>query len=390
MEINILRGENQIGGSIIEIAAANTKIIFDVGLELDDEKNKELPRIDGLFDRAGYNAVFISHYHSDHMGLVYHVFGYIPVYMGEQSVKAVNASNRYLGRAPLSVQGFLEHKRPITVGDIKVTPYLCDHSAFDSYMLLAEADGETVLYTGDFRSGGRKSYAFLCRALPQQVDTLICEGTTLSRAPYRARSEQNLEEDAVKFFRAYRGPIFVLQSSMNIDRVVTMYRAAKRSDRIFLEDLYLAEITSAIGGSIPNPRGFSDVKVFVTRPYPSEHDRYQLFSEYGENRIGKTGIAKERFVMCVRSSMLNYLKSLNKQISFEDGLLVYSFWSGYRDHPEMQSFLDSCKDMGLKIQALHTSGHADEEAIQKLIATVNPKRILPIHTENAAWFDGTH
>lgn len=322
MEINILRGENQIGGSIIELSTANTKIIFDVGLELDDEKNHELPRIDGLFDQAGYNAIFISHYHSDHMGLVYRTISDIPVFMGEQSVRVVNASNHYLGRNPLNVHGFLEHKRPITIGDIKVTPYLCDHSAFDSYMLLAQAEGETVLYTGDFRSGGRKSYTFLCKELPQHINTLICEGTTLSRTPTKSQTEQELEEDAVKLFRAYTGPVFVLQSSMNIDRVVTMYRAAKRSDRIFLEDLYLAEITNAIGGSIPNPLGFTDVNVFVTRPYHSEHNRYQLFSGYGQKRIGKARIAKERFVMCVRSSMLNYLKSLNKLLSFENGLLI--------------------------------------------------------------------
>jgi len=32
----------------------------------------------------------------------------------------------------------------------------------------------------------------------------------------------------------------VLQSSTNIDRIVTMYRAAKRSGRVFLEELYMA------------------------------------------------------------------------------------------------------------------------------------------------------
>ena len=68
----------------------------------------------------------------------------------------------------------------IRIGDITVTPFRCDHSAYDAYMYLAEADGEKVLYTGDFRSHGRQDFEKLLQALPK-VDTLITEGTSLSR-----------------------------------------------------------------------------------------------------------------------------------------------------------------------------------------------------------------
>ena len=37
MKITIHRGQNQIGGSIIEIASDTTKIILDAGSELDEE-----------------------------------------------------------------------------------------------------------------------------------------------------------------------------------------------------------------------------------------------------------------------------------------------------------------------------------------------------------------
>ncbi len=49
MKIKIHRGQNQIGGNIVELSTEKTKILFDVGLELDDEKNKTLPDIKGLF-----------------------------------------------------------------------------------------------------------------------------------------------------------------------------------------------------------------------------------------------------------------------------------------------------------------------------------------------------
>ena len=349
-------------------------------MELDDEKNKVLPDIKGLFDYKGYDAIFVSHYHGDHLGLAYKAHRDIPLYIGEASYKAIRASDEYKDVESIKPAGFLVHGRPIQIGDITVIPYLCDHSAFDSYMILCEADGESVLYTGDFRSNGRKSYERLLKQLPKNVDTLICEGTTLSRTDYVAETEADLEKRSVGLFRTHCGPIFVLQSSMNIDRVVTMYRAAKRSGRIFLEELYMADITSAIGGSIPNP-AFDDVYPFITNPA-----RYDGLCKYS-NRVGKEFIAKKPFVMCVRSSMLRYLTSLSKEMSFENGLLIYSFWSGYKETKDMKKFIKACEKLGLTIKTLHTSGHADKVAIKKLIKTVNPREIIPVHTEKPVWFE---
>ena len=379
MKIHIHRGKNQIGGNIIEIATDMTKILLDVGLELADDAVQSLPDIQGLFDTAGYDAIFISHYHGDHIGLAYHTHKDIPVYMGEASYQIIKASDAYKKQSTITPKGFLRHKKAIWVGDIKVTPYLCDHSAFDSYMLLCEADGESVLYTGDFRSNGRKSFDMLLRSLPKNVDKLICEGTTLSRKNYIPVSEKELEEQAINLFRETTGPIFVLQSSMNIDRIVTMYRAAKRSNRIFLEEVYMADIATAAGESIPNP-AFDDVYAFITSPL-----KFGLLTKY-QNKVGKAFISKSRFVMCVRNSMLGYIKSLSSKMSFQNGLLIYSFWSGYRETESMKTFLSQCEKLGLQIVTLHTSGHADEHAIKELVKAVNPKVLIPIHTENAQKF----
>lgn len=377
MEIVIHRGENQIGGNIIEISTDKTRILLDVGRELDEEEVR-LPDIDGLFDVPAFDAVFISHYHGDHIGLAYYINKRIPLYLGEASVRIVQASDAYKNTETIHPAGFLVHGKPISIGDITVTPFLCDHSAFDSYMLLCEADGETVLYTGDFRSNGRKSFDRLLHDLPQKIDKLICEGTTLSREGYVPVTEAELEEKAVALFKETSAPIFVLQSSANIDRIVTMYRAAKRTGRIFLQELFMAELATVAGKSIPNP-AFDDVYAFITNP-----KRYDALTKY--RRIGKDGIAKSRFVMCVRSSMLRYMQSLSEQMNFDGGLLIYSMWSGYRKQPEMEAFLCACEDMGLKVVELHTSGHADADTIKRLIAHVNPTEIIPVHTENAAWF----
>ena len=45
-----------------------TRILLDAGREPDEEEVR-LPEIYGLFDRSALDAVFISHYHGDHIGL---------------------------------------------------------------------------------------------------------------------------------------------------------------------------------------------------------------------------------------------------------------------------------------------------------------------------------
>jgi ribonuclease J len=132
---------------------------------------------------------------------------------------------------------------------------------------------------------------------------------------------------------------------------------------------------------------FNDVYTFITHSYDKDHIRYKLFNKYGEKRIEKERIINEKFIMCVRISMLDYLKSLNKEMTFKDGLLIYSLQNGYKIIPEMREFITTCKKMDLKVVNLHTSGHANKRAIKKLIRTVTPDIIMPIHTKKAAWFN---
>ena len=387
MQIKIHRGENQIGGNIVEISTEKTRILLDIGCELEEPADApNIPDIPGLFENASYDAVFISHYHADHAGLASYVDKKIPIYMGEKAFEILRTSAQFKGETlAYECNCFSSRNKEIQIGDIIVRPYLVDHSAFDAYMFLIEADGEKILYTGDFRANGRKSFDALLSRLPQSVDVLICEGTTTSREDKKNISETELEEVITELCQKKTGPVFVLQAATNIDRIVTMYRSAKKSNRIFLEDVYMAGVAAAAGKTIPNPKDFDkSVRAFIANSRNEAH--YQLLCEYGDKKIGQAQISKEKFVMCIRSSMQSYLRKLSEKMDFADGVLIYSMWEGYKEKPEMRKFLDGCKELGLEIVSQHVSGHADTDTIKKLIDTVHPQKIMPIHTENADWF----
>lgn len=382
MEINIIRGQNQIGGSIIEISSKSTKIILDIGSNLED-KEIVVPEIDGLFKgEAKYDGVLISHYHSDHVGLATRILPDIPIYIGEKSYEIHKVSNEYMEKEYLKEPKVFKAEEEFLIGDIKIIPYLCDHSAFDAYMFLLDCEGKKILYTGDFRSNGRKSFEPLLRKLPK-VDVLITEGTNLSNDKIGKinLTEKELEKKGIEILEGNDRPVFVLMAATNIDRLVTFYKIANTTKRLFLLDTYAGQITATIGGNIPNPRTFSNVKIFQT-----SSRKHEILENYKKNKISRDKIANSSFLMCVRASMKKYLEKYPEEFSFEGCTMFYSMWEGYKKQENMKEFLKFMEEKGVKTISLHTSGHADEKDFDRLIKKVEPKIIIPVHTENSEWF----
>lgn len=383
MKIHIHRGQNQIGGSVIEITSKTQRIFFDIGANMDDPGASEIPDVKGLFSgKRDCDAVFISHYHADHMGLIAKLLPGIPVYMGETAFAIWKAAESYKNHVVSFQPQFVRDREPVRIGEMVITPYQCDHSAYDSYMYLIEADGESVLYTGDFRGHGRRDFDALLQILPH-AETLITEGTSLSRDVVRpAVREDDLVEMASEYLQNISGPVFILMSPMNVDRLITAYRIAQNTGRLFLEDRYAAVIAGAVGEAAPRPGTDAGIRLFS----PEGELFAGLFGPFRKNRIGIRGIAKEKVVMCVRPAMRNYLEQLSNRISFQDGVLIYSMFDGHLEKPSFSKFMDFMKKKGAEVVTFHTSGHADPETIDRLIQTVKPDTIIPVHTEQAEWF----
>ncbi len=184
MRVRIHRGTAEIGGNCIEIAASDgSRIVLDLGRPLWAEwgQKVELPPVAGFAEAdPTLLALIISHPHLDHYGLAADLEVDVPVYIGREAAALLSAASFF---SPVSgafePRGYLSHRAPFTVGPFTITPFLNDHSAFDAYSLLVEADGERLFYTGDIRGHGRKAALFeelLARA-PGAIDVMLMEGT---------------------------------------------------------------------------------------------------------------------------------------------------------------------------------------------------------------------
>lgn len=380
MEYNVIRGLVQIGGNAIEVTSNGSRILLDVGRALDDKGTSD-EEVIKVLSKSNYDAVLITHYHEDHLGLFEHMPADTKYYIGEKAYKILTSSRGYLGLNIFKPESFLRDGEEITIGDLRVTPYLCDHSAMDSYMLLVQDGEEKLLYTGDFRSNGRKSFDALLNKLPRDIDILISEGTTLFGNHVLNSTEVGLQHNLTEEVSKYSGPVFVLQAATNIDRIVTMYKVARKNNRLMLQDLYMSSITTALGGNIPNPVGFNTVRTYISTGYDDDNPRRKLFESLREYMVGKSRLADLDFIMNIRPSQLKYLQSLSESVDFSGGLLIVSMWSGYLDRPEFKKLIEFMENSDVKVIEGHVSGHADIETINRLISHTSPKETVIVHTE---------
>lgn len=235
MRICIHHGTKEIGGSCVEVEASGSRIVVDLGLPLDAAETDAtfLPQISGLReDDPSLLAVILSHGHRDHWGLVPTIRPQVPIVMGQAAGSIMRASADFIpdGFAP-RVWKYLVSGHRLQLGPFAITPYLVDHSGFDAYALAIEADGRRLFYSGDLRGHGRKSRLFelLVARPPQNIDVMLMEGSSLGRLAVDEAfpTEEALESVFVDRFKASEGLVLVACSAQNIDRVVTVYRAAK-------------------------------------------------------------------------------------------------------------------------------------------------------------------
>lgn len=398
MKIVIHRGDKEIGASCIEIESSEgSRIIIDVGLELAGEKAK-LPKNVNTAD-----AIFISHAHPDHFGLIDEVSEKIPAYCGEITemfLKTIASFNYNIKKTHRKFLHF-KHNEPVQINDIKITPFITDHSIPDAYAFLIEADKERFLYSGDFRETGRKPYSIkrIIKAA-RNIDTLIIEGTCIEGRDSSIKSEQELEDAFFEILNTTNELSFVHTSSINVDRLVSIYKATKRAKRIFVIDIYTALILWQMGeyGCKVPQMDWKHVKVLsrgeiakrqrisleINLEYLNAEDfRAKIYSR--DISILPDEIAKSPSKYVIKNSQT---EGLMKEMNLEKAHLIYSMWSGYMNPDfDTHGHYEKIKcNPNITFKQIHTSGHAMRESIFNFIDKISPKKLIPFHTNHPEKF----
>ena len=384
MQITVHRGSSQIGGTCIELHHSNgERLILDAGRPL-DAPSGATGLLPATLDLSGTATVLVCHPHQDHWGLIDELPQSWPVWTGRASAALIAITTRF-ARQPVrrNLLTWLAGE-PFEIGAFRVTPILTDHSAFDAYMLLIEGDGKRLLYSGDFRRHGRKS-ALVDRIMhspPRDLDLLIIEGTNLG-TDKPAYPESKLEEEFLALFRRTKGRVFVNWSGQNIDRTVTLYRAAKRDGRTLVIDLYTAEVLETVAEGTHLPRaGFPNLKVVITKSLRRHYlnaGREDFVTRMADHGISADKIQGHRDVVMLRDGLVPNYRAKGVVPTAQDAF-NYSQWRGYLDKP--CEGLEWCRAAGAEIAHLHTSGHASSADLRAFAAAMNARAIVPVHGTN--------
>ena len=393
----IHRGSHQIGGNCVELATENTRILIDCGLPLDFEEQPEETQERILEDAKEWtrnsDAIFLSHYHADHYGLLNEAPEGTKVYTTKETAELMKISG-FLGEDLTKHLDIQPIESRVTVKDFCVTKFDVDHSAFGACAFLFEACGKSILYSGDIRLHGKKG--ILYKLLPQHVDYLFLEGTNIGRGERQA-TETAIENEFVKRFSSHPDSLHLVWcSSQNIDRIVDLYRACIRTNRVLGVDPYAAytlELAHQNHQSIPN-KTFPSLEIYFPWSFTNwmiDKDRQLVIDlRRGATKLDQTDLPENpsKYVLLFRPKLLSDLK---RYISNTKVRLTNSIWAQYweQNKPEINSlkaWIEEKPELRLKLPDIHTSGHADVESLQEIVEHIQPKTIIPIHTEHSESF----
>lgn len=390
MKITIHRGSDQIGGCVTEYEHQGYRLFVDYGEQLPGTKNIETLDIEGLTKGDLSNsALLITHYHGDHIGCINKIPDEVPVYIGKTgreiqlvlSEHLVSVDNLHRDIiAKLQKANTFSAGKPFIFGPFNIMPVTIDHSAFDAYAFKIETDGVSAFHTGDFRTHGFRSgkLAEMIEKYVGRVDYVVCEGTNVARPD--SISENQLQKRFEMMFSKNTGNV-VYVSSTNIDRIFSLYHAAMNTGRKFIVDKYQKQIMDVVVEQkhIWNKSNLYQYGKEEPMVLKYEHDSGEfLLTDRFNYLLGKVG-----YVLIARANPR--FDNLISRISGRKKKYL-SMWKGYmkRGTDAFNENLAASLDDGYI--PLHTSGHCDMTSMREFFRILQPKGIIPIHTDNPEEF----
>jgi ribonuclease J len=364
------------------------------------------------------DALFLSHAHSDHADYVSFLREDIEIYMGETTKRIVESLEYERGtRLEFEITGYKQ--RPIGKGSnriprkintfstgskiridsIEVEPIHVDHSIPGCYGFIITTSGSTIVYSGDLRIHGNKpslTRDFIERAAALKPDVMICEGTRIDETSLTREKDVF---DVCKYFveRSRQHLVYADYSYKDIDRFTTFYNVAKSTGRSLLIHPKVARYIKSLssGGNPLKLPSLEDGHILIYKPREksgaydkqnySKEDR-ELY-EGNQNKIWTAEHVKRdpsKVIIALGSYQIDQLVD----IAPTEGLYLHSSSEpfneeGEMDEAKMKNWLGR---FGLQRIHAHCSGHASGRDLNDIVSSIQPKLLVPIHTEHAGLF----
>ena len=445
VKLTFLGGMNEVGGNIILLEDFNydAKIFLDFGINIknfnkhferyeEPSSVKELIKL-GLLPNAEHlsienlytnyeasknqeyidletnvDGVLITHPHKDHFYGLSFINRNIPIYTGVFTQKIISAYSKCSKVSISNNYGGLEWDL-FRTGDIlnikglEIIPVHVDHSIPAAYGFIIKTSGGIVVYTGDFRMHGPLSAMtqdFLKEITNKdldKIDILICEGTHIHRCAIE--SENNVEKNIEQLFLENPFDFFLVKyGRLDWDRFRTFSLIAKKHGWKFIiteKDAYFYYLLNKdkTYESMKNPNIINDDHILIlshgnARYSWQEEIRQALYKEKKGFRFITYNEIKElecQFLFYITSVPKDIIKKINPNLK---GAFISSSIDPYTEEyiDNNRTLTRYFRQQGIPSYKVHASGHAMPHHLINFINSVNPKYLIPIHTEHTYFF----
>jgi len=396
-KIKIYGGFNSIGGNCVVIDSPSLKVMFDQGVNFTQLKNfygfsiqpdsvEELREMNVLPPRSAYEDVeeiYVSHLHLDHLGSL-NIPGEIPVYLPSKEVAEVLSRSWWFGWKQQLLPQTLSFIGFKNVEESKRVKYeRISHSAFPSYAFRVDADDASILYTGDFRNTPlhsilHSSIDSLGDLASDGVDVLIIEGTNFGRK-ISYISPTNFKQSLLELLEKYdRNIFFVTTHPLDLEATLSIIEIAGKAGYIAVfTSLYYAYLLDIMLDKAKYEVQNELIFTPITRTKAIPLNNFEIETSLKTIRDRKIAFFTPIPGIKEMKTIPNLLNQETK------GLLHITVIGEPVDEEwviEERKIENWLKLLGILSYRVHVSGHYQPYEFKEIIQTINPKKIIPIHT----------
>jgi len=383
----------------------------------------DLLRLIGMTPHAepSVNGVVMSHIHQDHSAYISLLDPKIPVYCSEvtkcYAKSAIEAGHRSLEteiynfkerplvnyKVPAIPRNFeaLTSEKPKTIDSIEVVPFNVDHSVPGAMAFLIHASDASIAYTGDIRLHGAYGHLtekFIENAVKDKIDILICEGTRIDET--ESNTEEYVAKNSQRVISRCEQLVVADFAYKDLDRFLTFYEVAKNTGRkiaISKRHAYLLNELAKVSSlrKIP-PTDDSNILIYIDRKgtglySSSDYDGWERPFLDSPSAVKADWVHnnQDKVIACLTFFDMNELIDIDPN---PGSICVHSSSEPHNEEQIIDEMRLNCwlEFFGLEKHHFHASGHASGQEIRSIIETINPKKVVPIHTEKAELFQTLH
>ena len=422
-------GVGEIGGNKFILEDKGVKVVLDFGTGFSDGSDYYdptisprgvngagdlfefdlLPQLTGLYSEESlqnthvrysepeYDAVVLSHYHSDHTGRIEYVDSKIPVYCGETTSLIHDAYSGSTG-SPLdghSVRRFRTGDK-FTIGPLEFRPVHVDHSIPGAYGFVIHTSGGAIAFTGDFRfhgPAGSMTRDFVRSAKLEKPRLLLTEGTRVGPTDDASNmSETAVKMEAVKLVKGAKSLVFSTFRGNDVDRVNTFFDACQASERRLVVSMKVAVLLEKLRADkrLRVPRVGRDVDVYLRRKRTGKFDDSDYFTwerPFIARGVTAEDIRKRQGKVFLHLEAWNFPELIDIRPE-RGGTYIHAATEAFNEEGEKEETLirNWVEHVGFHYAQLHASGHAPGSEVGELVREISAKKVVPIHTEHPELF----